>query len=256
MPSKYQNLNPLQWTSRCCHFPDNLGPWVQLTTFCNWNKQVYFTTPRVRVFSQQPWSLPCGLSWDGKKNVNLCLMLANSIKVPAGCLSTCSDTSAWGSSLEVPGQGSLHQGQPHQGLGQRPVRAEVPDFCLHPACEQLNMQFGELWTGLGCHQRAALPGSRQLGTNLSPERWQMHPVCDTGASPLVCLPLMQWAQLGAFHSGDICRISLTCWTTYLCEPDVSSLLNFLESGPISRNSGRAHKQYSATSLGNKTRNSF
>lgn len=150
MPSKYQNLNPLQWSSSCCHSPDNLGPRVQLTAFCNWNKQVYFTIPRVRVFSQQPWSLPCSLSWEGKK-LNLCLMLANSIKVTAGCLWTCSDTSAWGSSLEVPGQGSFYEGETFQGLGQGPVSPGVPDLCLHPPCEQLKMQFGELWAVLGCH---------------------------------------------------------------------------------------------------------
>lgn len=90
----------------------------------------------------------------------------------------------------------------------------------------------------------------------APDWCQRPPVCDTGAFPLVCLPLMAWAQLGAFHSGDICRTSLVCWTTYFCEPDLSSLWSLLESGPISRNSGRAHKQYSATSLGSKIRNSF
>lgn len=183
MPSKYQNLNPLQWSSRCCNFPDNLGPRAQLTAFCSWNKQVYFTIPRVGVFSQQPWSLPCSVSHEGKK-LNFCFVLANSIKVTAGCLLTCSDTSAWGSSLEVPGQGSFHAGELYQGLGQGPARSEVPGWRLHPPCDSCTCRLvrsEQCWGVTNARLKAAW-------NKPVPEWCQIPPVCDTGAS--LCLPYL------------------------------------------------------------------
>lgn len=71
-------------------------------------------------------------------------MLANSVKVTAGWLLTCSDTSAWGSSLEVPGQGSLHQDQPYQAWvkGQSDLRSQIYACTHHVKAERA------VWWGL------------------------------------------------------------------------------------------------------------
>lgn len=132
MPSKYQKLNSLQWSSRCGHFCDNSAYEFSSQSSFNWNKQVYFTI-----------SSPCFLTAalvpalqlisERKKNVNLCLMLINSVKVTARCRLTCFDTFCCGSSLLLTGQGSLCNGQSYQGSGQR-LQDLWSEFYAHAYC--------------------------------------------------------------------------------------------------------------------------